>query len=164
MKKETYSINKKAYMLGIVYVAAMLNFGDVFGDISLLTVVTALFSLIVVFDFIFVEKFNITDFTYFFIPLGLLLITWISVMWTPLRSITITRNYAYTILPIFFVVTHLSGIKEKDLKIVDRFVIFGSACYVAYVLFTHNGVINPTILATISFTIKITLCIVHKKN
>lgn len=127
----------KVYLLGMIYITSILNVVEVFEQISLLTIVTALFCGVVLIELIQRGKLDIKS-PYLLLPLLLLIITWFSLAWTQSRSVTMSRNYAYTILPVFFLMTHLSGVNEKDLRIIDKYIIFGGLCFVVYVLATQG--------------------------
>ena len=123
--------------MGMIYFTSILNVVKFFEQISLLTVVTALFCGVSLLEMIRRGKIDIRS-PYLLLPLVLIVITWASLFWTQSQSITMSRNYAYTILPVFFIMTHLSGLKQSDLKIVDKFIIFGGFCFVAYALITQG--------------------------
>jgi len=130
------SIN--AYLLGVIYIAATLNTIRLFEQVSLLTLVTALFCAMVVLEFLgrgFEAQFL---HPYFLLPLLLIALCWASGLWTVIPSVTATQNYSYTILPLWFIMTHLSDLREKDLEVIDQFIIAGAGIYVLYVLMTQG--------------------------
>jgi len=139
----------KVYLLGMIYITAILNIIEVFEQISLLTIVTALFCGVVLVELIQRGKLDIKS-PYLLLPLVLVAITWFSLAWTQSRAVSMSRNYAYTILPVFFLMTHLSGLNEKDLRIIDKFIIFGGLCFVVYVLITQgiSGIMSARFATT----------------
>ncbi len=161
-----------AVLLGMVFIVSTLNVIEFFEKISLLTIVTAAFCGFVCLEAFFYKNTNkiysngdsqdLTRSKYiknvrnnnpiysavkscqFYIPLFLIVISWASTIWSLNRGVTVTRNYAYTILPLFFVFVKLADFNEKDIKLIDNSIILAGLLYFVYAIVTHgvSGIIS----------------------
>ena len=134
----------KSYLLGLIYIAALVNVVHI-GRISLLTLFTALFCVIVILESIANWKIRVSSgHDLIIVVLLLLVISWLSILWSVDKSITIQKNYAYTILPIFFIISQMANFEVEDKEIVKKFIVGGSVIFVFFVCITQGikGIIS----------------------
>ena len=131
--------NTKAILLGCIYFSTMFSFVRVFGNVSFITLFTLLFSAIVFFEMIHngTIRVNTNNKSRIFIAY-LIVLAWASYFWSYSGSITIARNYAYTILPLYFYFVEKSDIKDKDIDKVDNLIVFSGFAFFCYALISQG--------------------------
>lgn len=72
------------------------------------------------------------------IPIYLILLSWLSIIWSIDQTITVSRNISYTLLPAFYIVTTQINYKIRDLESLDLFIIFGGIITLIYIVATQG--------------------------
>lgn len=129
----------KALLLGCIYMASMFSMFRIVGNISLITIFTALFCFLVIAEnvkcnaVILSSKKMCTKVVFY-----LIMLAWASWVWSRYPSVTLSRNYAYTILPIYFICVEASKIDKEDIKIIDSCIMASGLLFFLYALATQG--------------------------
>ena len=130
----------KAVLLGLIYFSTVFGRFNVIGNVSFVTLFTGLLCVIILVEKIHNGKIVFTKkgTAIILCCVYLVALTWISVIWSKDKSVTISRNYAYTILPVYFIFVESTSINKKDLDIVDNVIILSGFLFFLYALFTQG--------------------------
>lgn len=127
----------KAVLLGLIYLSTMFSMFNVVGNVSFITLFTGLFCILVILEKIHGWRIK-TKNTIIFCCVYLIALTWISVLWSANESVTISRNYAYTILPVYLICVELTTINEEDFDIIDNLIVLSGFLFFVYALLTQG--------------------------
>ena len=133
-KKRTIPSGKiKAALLGCIYFSTLFSFIRIGGRLSLITLFTAAFCFYVFMEQIYRKKWTVsTKNADTRATLYLIFLTWISCLWSVFPGITVARNYAYTILPVYFLFVKKAGIEERDAQLIDKLIVFSGFAFFLY--------------------------------
>lgn len=129
----------KAVLLGLIYLSTLFGKFNIIGNVSFITLFTGLFCILVFIERIHTGKikFSTRDKAILCCVL-LIILTRLSILWSNNKPVTISRNYAYTILPFYFICVEMTTIDEKHLDTVDNLIILSGFIFFLYALLTQG--------------------------
>ena len=127
-----------AYIVALYFLLApfedMLNLG--FGTI--LKYIALFLGMLIIVPLITGEiKINFND-PLIVIPFLLIAISWSSMLWTANLDVTISRNVAYTLLPLFFVIINMYNFNKNEVNLIKISVVLSLMMLVCYVLLNYK--------------------------
>lgn len=127
-----------AYIVALYFLLApfedMLNLG--FGTI--LKYIALFLGMLIIVPLITGEiKINFND-PLIVIPFLLIAISWSSMLWTANLDVTISRNVAYTLLPLFFVIINMYNFNKNEVDLIKISVVLSLMMLVCYVLLNYK--------------------------
>lgn len=130
----------KAILLGLIYLSTIFGKFNVIENVSFITLFTGLLCLLILIEKIHSGRIIISKKSTIVLLccVYLIALTWISILWSSDSSVTLSRNYAYTILPVYFICVESTSINEKDLDIVDNLIVLSGFLFFLYALFTQG--------------------------
>lgn len=127
-----------AYIVALYFLLApfedMLNLG--FGTI--LKYLALFLGMLIIFPLITGEiKINLND-PLIILPFLLIAISWCSILWSANLDVTISRNVAYTLLPLFFVMINMYNFNKNEVNLIKISVVLSLMMLVCYVLLNYK--------------------------
>jgi O-antigen ligase len=112
----------------------MLNFGA-----GTILFYIAILIVIVTFSYFYFYNLNIKLFDFRVVaPIVLIIISWISILWSSNISVTFSRNITYTLLPMLFVISSITYFSNKSFEIIKKAIITGGLGIFIFILINFD--------------------------